>query len=442
MGDEIRIVFEKFSNASQTVVKRDTVKIYDLKKPASILDLGLRHQEQIALLTKIQNALLAEQAALFGPKLTLCPKCGQKASKNGFMQSIFHAVFSDHKLRLQKHRCTNPDCGWQSTPTTLTEFGTDTHPDLAKLQCEQGASNSYRVAQANLEKLNCQRRSVNNHVQIRTTTNRIGECLAAQNGESTTLVSPPAPRLVIHLERGFIPVQNQDQAEVLLGMIYRLDPQPDGATVTHEITPTYIVSAIADNQKTFETYLFNACFQQGLAPTTHVYGLIDHASYSGTLLVILQPYCQTLEQVLDWFHVAKQFDLAQQGLSALLTKFIERAMLDVWHGQADEALAKIEFLQAKLSNPAQQLRVGALQVYLQINYDYLVHYSQWEKNNKPFTSEEIATHIDTLIEARDLSQRQVRWTQEGAHNLLQIRAAMASDKWNEQWPRLMMRNNS
>lgn len=440
MGDEIRIVFETFSNASQTVVKRDTVKIYDLKKPASILDLGLRHQEQIALLTKIQNAILAEQSILLGPKFTACPKCGQKVSKNGFMQSVFHAVFSDHKLRLQKHRCTNPDCGWQSTPTTLTEFGTDTHPDLAKLQCEQGASNSYRAAQANLEKLNGQRRSVNNHVQIRSTTNRMGECLAAKNGDSTTPVSPPAPQLVIHLERGFIPIQDQDEAEVLLGMIYRLDQQPNESTISSVNAPTYVVSAIADDQKTFETYLFNACLQQGLAPTTHVYGLVDHASYSGTLLVVLQPYCQTLERLLDWFHVAKQFDLAQQGLSAMLTKFLERARQDIWQGEADEALSKIEFMQAKLSDKTQQRRVSALQTYLQANRDYLVHYSQREKDRQPFTSEAIAIHVDTLIKARG-SQRQTRWTQEGAHNLLQIRAAMASDKWNEQWPGLMMREN-
>ncbi|WP_299404846.1 ISKra4 family transposase [Acaryochloris sp. IP29b_bin.148] len=438
MDDEIRIVIEKFSVTSQTVTKRDIVKIYDLKKPASILELGLCHQEQIALLTKIQNAILAEQATLIDPKFTICPKCGQKVSKNGFMRSIFHAVFSDHKLRLQKHRCTNPDCGWQSTPTTLTEFGTDTHPDLAKLQCEQGATNSYRVAQTNLEKLNCQRRSVNNHVQVRATTNRIGERLAAENGEFAKPVGPPATQLVVHLERGLVPVQSQDQTEVLLGMIYRLDKPPNKSTATQVITPTYVASAIADDQKTFETYLLNACLRQGLSSTTQLYGLIDHASYCSNILTVLQPYVRTLEPLLDWYHVVKQFDVAQQDLSALLAKFLERAKHDVWNGQVDEALIKIEFMQAKLSEKTQLRRVNALQTYLQVNHDYLVHYSQWEEDHKPFTSEAIAIHVDTLIEARS-RQRRTRWTYEGAHNLLQIRAAMASHSWDERWPELVMR---
>jgi len=43
-------------------------------------------------------------------------------------------------------------------------FGTSIHPDLAKLQCEQGALYSYRQAQSNLEKLTVSR-SVNNNIE-------------------------------------------------------------------------------------------------------------------------------------------------------------------------------------------------------------------------------------------------------------------------------------
>ena len=188
MDHEFRVVVEKVSVASQKVVKRDAIKIYDIKKPESILDLGLRHQEQISLLEKVQNALLAEQTALIDLDYDFCPKCGEKIVKNGFMQSKFHAVLSDHKIRIQKHRCKSPDCNWQSTPTTITVFGTDTHPDLAKLQCEQGVLHSYREAQDNLERLNCQRRRVNNHVQIQHITKQVGERLSQENLTPPSLV--------------------------------------------------------------------------------------------------------------------------------------------------------------------------------------------------------------------------------------------------------------
>lgn len=48
MEYELRLVVEKVCVGSQKVVKRDTIKVYDVAAPASILDLGLRHEEQIS----------------------------------------------------------------------------------------------------------------------------------------------------------------------------------------------------------------------------------------------------------------------------------------------------------------------------------------------------------------------------------------------------------
>ena len=110
--------------SSQEVVKRDTLKVYDVKAPESILELGLRHEEQISLLEKVQNSLLSAQSKLIDTGYNVCPKCHQKLIKKGYSQSQFHAVFTDHKVGIQKHKCTNPECDWQSTPTTTSVFGT------------------------------------------------------------------------------------------------------------------------------------------------------------------------------------------------------------------------------------------------------------------------------------------------------------------------------
>src|SRR5690242_4239772 len=48
MDYELRIVVEKVAVSSQEVVKRDTIISYALQRPTSILELGLRHGEQIA----------------------------------------------------------------------------------------------------------------------------------------------------------------------------------------------------------------------------------------------------------------------------------------------------------------------------------------------------------------------------------------------------------
>lgn len=131
MDYELRIVVEKVSVSSQEVIKRDTLKVYDVKAPTSILELGLRHEEQISLLEKVQNSVLAAQSNLIDTGIDVCPQCGGKLIKKGFAQSKFHAVFTDHSIGIQKHKCCNSECDWQSTPTTSSVFGTSIHPDLA-----------------------------------------------------------------------------------------------------------------------------------------------------------------------------------------------------------------------------------------------------------------------------------------------------------------------
>jgi len=130
MNYELRIVVEKVAISSQEVVKRDTITSYDIQCPTSIGELGLRHAEQIALLGKVQNIVLAEQSLLLDPGIPGCPTCGNTLKKNGYKTSNFHAIFSDHTVRIQKHHCSHLDCGWHSTPTITSLFGTNIHPDL------------------------------------------------------------------------------------------------------------------------------------------------------------------------------------------------------------------------------------------------------------------------------------------------------------------------
>ena len=53
MDYELRVIVEKVSVSSQEIVQRDTLKVYDIEAPTSILELGLRHEEQISLLEKV-----------------------------------------------------------------------------------------------------------------------------------------------------------------------------------------------------------------------------------------------------------------------------------------------------------------------------------------------------------------------------------------------------
>ena len=53
MDYELRVVIEKVAVETQAVVKRDTLEVYEVVPPESILELGLRHTAQISLLQKL-----------------------------------------------------------------------------------------------------------------------------------------------------------------------------------------------------------------------------------------------------------------------------------------------------------------------------------------------------------------------------------------------------
>ena len=275
MEYELRVVVEKVLVCTQEVVKRDTLKTYDVKPPESILELGLRHEEQIALLGKVQDAILAVQAPLIDPGHDVCPRCGDKLKKKGFTPSNFHAVFTDHKVSLQKHQCYNPDCHWQSAPTTTSVFGTPMHPDLAKLQCEQGALYSYREAQTNLEKLTVHRRRVNNHNHIRQITDNVGEVLAEENLKPPAQkdCAPPAHELIVQVDGGHIATKEQTKRsfEALSAVIYR--PENIRTIDQHHgeiASKSCALSAQDDDLATMKTYVLNAARKQGLAQDTEV----------------------------------------------------------------------------------------------------------------------------------------------------------------------------
>jgi hypothetical protein len=121
-----------------------------IKNIQSLLDLGLRHEDQIRIIKKIQDEIIALQSPQLATHLASCIRCGGKMVRSGYNQSDFHAVFTDHKVKTQRQICNN--CGYRNIPSIKSLFGTSSHPDLIKLQCETGVEHTYRNAQAILNK--------------------------------------------------------------------------------------------------------------------------------------------------------------------------------------------------------------------------------------------------------------------------------------------------
>jgi hypothetical protein len=405
MDYAIHIVVEKVAISSQEVIKRDTITSYDIQCPTSIGELGLCHREQIALLEKVQNILLAEQSLLLAPGIPGCPTCGNTLKKNGYKTSNFHAIFSDHTVRIQKHHCSHPDCGWHSTPTVTSLFGTNIHPDLATIQCAQGALYSYREVQRNLEQWNSHPRRVNNHTHVKRMTDKVGAVLSEHNGLSPSpeACAAPAQDLIIQVDGGHIPTQEKAKRsfEALAAIVYR--PEAIQAVDQHHrqiMEKTCVISAMDDQLHTIKTSMINAAKKQGLTQATQVTALADGATNCWSVVAAIQPECATLECILDWFHIAQKFQQVKNALGEAFTASLESAKWKLWHGNVDDALTKLALLRDNVSEEAQRSKLTGLYEYIHRNQAYIVNYDAREQANKTYTSQVAESHIDALINAR------------------------------------------
>ena len=302
---------------------------------------------------------------------------------------------------------------------------------------------SYRQAQENLEQINTCHRSINNHTQISRLTSRVGEMLSKQN-----LITPEpeecakaSKELILQVDGGHIPIKEKQKRsfEALFAVAYRPENlQPIDENHRQIVDKSCAISAQEDNLKTMKTYVLNTTLKQGLNSNTLVTALADGAQNCWSVIQALESYCRNIEAILDWFHIGKKFQNVLNGLDATNQESLENAKWKLWHGKATEAIEKLEILRKQITDEKQRNKLKGLQDYLQRNKQYLINYEQRKESNQTFTSQVAESHIDTVINARHKRDGKMQWSRAGAHNVLQIRAAMISRQWQNHWQRTVL----
>ena len=104
-----------------------------------------------------------------------------------------------------------------------------------------------------------------------------------------------------------------------------------------------------------------------------------------------------------------------------------------WDGNAEQGLAVLTDLIATLDPSDIKSKVVGIHSYVKRNKEYIADYSSKAKNEKPYTSQVAESTVEHLINDRQKRNQKMQWSREGAHNVLQIRASMASNRWEMEW---------
>lgn len=433
MACKLRIVIEKVDTETNKVTQKTTLSTVNVKKPEAIIDLGLRHREQIDLLKQIQQTVVDEQYAVIADEPQRCQKCKVLLKKNGYKPSNFHGVFSDHKIRIQKHTC--PECHESQVPSIKSLFGTSIHPDLYKLQCEMGSAFSFNKSECQLTNLCQTKREINNHQRIKSTVNKVGEALFDLSVQNTSSKND-ALSLIVQIDGGHIKDKSVEKRsfEALSAKIYRPESVVKKGNRSRIKEKICVASAKKDSLKSIKKLVESAAKRQGMTQKTSVTVLADGAKNCWQATHILSNGCKKIEFILDWFHIAKKFQpiLNLSELDEKIKDEIEQIKWEIWHGKHEKALSNLANLINDVSGETTS-KLKAILTYLKQNKEQLCDYAERAKQGLLFTSHVAESTVEHLINERHKRKQKIQWTRESAHNILQIRAAIASNEWRKNW---------
>jgi len=431
MKKVVRFIAQCIDVDSGALIEETILNEEVLSKAETLKGLGYTHIEQIDFLQKIQDFKIKHQIIL--NTVNTCPICASKTKKVGVFKSKFHAVLTDHRVGVQRTHC---NCGWYSPTSVEGIFGSNIHPDLLKKQALQGCKESYEKSSISLNAESANQRPVNGHSQISRVVKMVGEKL-----EQVKIVIKPkntksTPELIANIDGGHIKARGDNRSfEAMIATVYKPE-NLKRVDKNHNIieAKTIVASAKNDEQSTMKVLFKNACIEQGMGSETSVVCLADGADNCKSIAYTISQDCKNMTYILDWFHIAMKFQ--NIAIPNENIELFSNVKWNLWHGNCAKALHRLtELMQIEeiSANQVLSAKLNKLSTYISNNKTGIVNYEQRKNNGLVFTSNLAESTVNTLINERQKGKQKMLWGREGAHNVLQIRAAQRSESWNSDW---------
>jgi hypothetical protein len=182
--------------------------------------------------------------------------------------------------------------------------------------------------------------------------------------------------------------------------------------------------------------LFEVLKSQGMAMNQQVVFLTDGGEDVRDLPLYMNPHA---EQYLDWFHITMRLTVMTQLAKGLRSRENPKSATDVieelerlkwllWHGNVFRALQVIRDLEFDLDG------VGTIQEqrklfkavtefggYIRANASSIPNYGERYRAGEAISSAFVESTVNQVVSKRMVKKQQMRWTESGAHRLLQVR---------------------
>jgi hypothetical protein len=427
--------------------------------------LGLSVADSKALLQSLQEVVVEWQMNTYLESQRHCPDCGKLRHSKGSHHIAFRTVFGTIPVespRLEHCSCRMHDT--QSFSPLAVLLPEHTTPELLYLESKWAALASYGMTVKMLEDVLPMDEPLLS-VTIRNHVMQLAERLEGELGEEQGVYIEGCPRdwgelpipdgpLTVGIDGGYVKAQGMDQNvfEVIAGksiLAFRRDEKAcEPSSQTFAFVQTY-------DEKP-RRRLFEHLQSLGLQMNQQIEFLSDGGDDVREVQLYLSPEA---DHLLDWFHVAMRLttltqtakglpELSGEGSQALRTdvlRELERIKWFLWHGNVFKALPLLRSVESDLEDEeytsgdatARKLykAVCEFTTYIENNRTFIPNYGERYRNGERISTSFVESTVNYVVSKRMVKKQQMRWSQRGAHLLLQIRTRVLNGKWEETFRR-------
>jgi len=428
--------------------------------------LGLTLAESKTLLQGIQQRMVSEQVAEYMAQFNTCPDCGARRTKKGQHTLVYRTLFGKLNLispRLYDCACHQLHQSRHSSSPLATWLNAHSSPELLYLETKFASLMSYGLSIRLLSEVLPIADEVN-ATSMRRHQQQIAERIESELGEEQFQFIKgcpdewgrqprPEPPMTVGLDGGYVHASDQkSRTEGWFEVITGKSVKADGDAKVFAFVNKY------DSKP--KRRLYEVLKSQGLQMNQQVVFLSDGGDTVRSLQRYLSPES---EHLLDWFHITMRLTVMKQmtkgmirelaaqknqkkpqkeadesensDVPAQLLKQLESIKWHLWHGNATEALALIYDVNVDLEiweeNPTNKKKLLKLvcefENYIRANGAFIPNYGERYRHNETISTAFVESTVNYVISKRFVKKQQMRWTQRGAHLLLQTRVQVLND---------------
>ncbi|WP_194727208.1 ISKra4 family transposase [Noviherbaspirillum malthae] len=450
----MRIIIE--ARIEDTAGSSEPIRLVEFERAdGELKQLGLSLAEGKSLVYEAQRALVNAQAHGFAVASRTCLQCGAVLSIKAKHTIQYRTVFGKMTLdspQLRVCKCSQDISSKSFSPLALA-LPRRVSPELEYLQVKWAAHLPYAVATTLLKET----LPVDQAISTSGLRNRVwavGQELddAAEKAIRGERAYPPADSKVkivaLAVDSAWLRHRpsRQEQDEARLAQYYpskRVPPNGRHVNIiagraVHEDGRCKVYGYVNREVTSAATRLDHFLSEQGAARDQKITIVSDGA---GEFEKAVDGSQRPLTRILDWFHIAMKFRAIEQSAQKfpdllapngrLVQDEIASAKWLTWHGKGAEAVERLKSIYDMLDLTPEDAAYRALSWnlrgtywYLESNARYLVNYGWRYRRGMPISSSIAESAVNEVVSLRCAKKRQMRWTNKGAHLLVQVRVAV------------------